>query len=58
MWQTKAAHLEDQLKQLGAGEMVPQTVPQPPGLPQTNETGPRRLLDQLRLWLADRVRDG
>ena len=52
MWQTRAVHLEDQLKQLSAGEIVPQTVPDPPGSPQTNETGPRGLWDRVRRWLA------
>jgi hypothetical protein len=51
MWQTRAAHLEDQLKQLSAGEPVSQTVPEPPGSTQTNETGPRGLLDRVRRWL-------
>jgi hypothetical protein len=52
MWQTRAAHLEDQLKQLSAGEPVPQTVPEPPGSPRSDETGPRGLLDRLRHWLS------
>jgi len=52
MWQTRAAHLEDQLKQLSAGEVVPQTVPKPPGSPQTHESGPRGLLDRVRRWIA------
>ncbi len=52
MWQTRAAHLEDQLKQLTAGEAPPETVPEPPGSPQTNETGTRGLLDRLHRWLS------
>lgn len=52
MWQTRAVHLEDQLKQLAPGETMPQTVPEPPGSPRSDETGPRGLLDQLRRWLA------
>ena len=51
MWETRAAHLEDQLKQLAPGEIVPQTVPEPPGSTETSDTGPRGLLAWLRrLW--------
>jgi hypothetical protein len=47
MWQTRAAHLEDQLKQLSAGEIVPE----PPGSTETNATGPRGVWHRLRrLW--------
>lgn len=52
MWQTRAAHLEDRLKQLAPGEIVSQTVPEPPGSPRSDEAGPRGLLDLLRRWLA------
>ncbi len=50
MWQTRAAHLEDRLKQLTAGVTPSETVPEPPGSPKTNETGPRGLLDRLLRW--------
>ncbi len=52
MWQTRAAHLEDQLKQLSAGEIVPDTASEPPGSPEMNESGPRWLLDRVRRWLS------
>jgi hypothetical protein len=52
MWQTRAAHLEDQLKQLTAGETPPGTAPEPPGSTETNETGPRGVLDRVRRWLS------
>ncbi len=50
MWQTRAAHLEDRLKQLTAGVTPSETVPEPPGSPETNDTGPRGLLDRLLRW--------
>ncbi len=52
MWQTRAAHLEDRLKQLTVGEPVSQTVPEPPGSTESNEIGPRGLWDRLRRWLS------
>ena len=51
MWQFRARQLEDQLKQLAAGEIVPQMVPEPPGSTETSGTGLRGLLDRVRrLW--------
>ncbi len=52
MWQFRARQLEDQLKQLSAGEIVPDTVPEPPRSPETNETGPRGAWHRLRRWLS------
>jgi hypothetical protein len=48
MWQTRAAHLEDRLKQLTAGETSPGTVPEPPGSPQTSEAGLLGFWDRVR----------
>ncbi len=42
LWQTRAAHLEDRLKQLTAGE----TVPEPPGSTETSNQG----LQGLKAW--------
>jgi len=39
MWQTRAAHLENELTHLTAGETPPQTVPEPPGSTEMNDTG-------------------
>ncbi len=47
MWQTRAAHLEDQLKQLAPGEIVPETTPEPPE--STEMSG--SVLQGLRTWL-------
>lgn len=52
MWQTRAAHLEDRLKQLTAGETPRGAVPEPPGSPQTHDTGPRGLWHKLRRRLG------
>lgn len=52
MWQTRAAHLEDRLKQLSAGEIVAQTAPESPGSPESDETSPRGLLAWLRRLLG------
>ncbi len=53
MWQFRAHQLEERLKQLSAGEIVPQTAPGPPGLPQTSDTGLRGLWARVRrLWSA------
>ncbi|MDQ3541017.1 MAG: helix-turn-helix domain-containing protein [Chloroflexota bacterium] len=52
MWQFRAHHLENELKQLAAGEIVPRTTSEPPGSSRSDETGPRGVLDQLRRWLA------
>jgi len=52
MWQFRARQLEDQLKQLTAGEPVPQTVPEAPRSPESNETGPRGLLARVRRWIG------
>jgi hypothetical protein len=46
MWQFRARQLEDQLKQLSAGETPPTTSSEAPGSPQTNDTG----LQGLRAW--------
>jgi hypothetical protein len=48
-------HLEDQLKQLTAGETPPTTSSEAPGSPQTNATGPPGLWDRVRRWI---VREG
>jgi hypothetical protein len=51
-WQIRARQAEDQLKQLTAGEIVPDTAQEAPGSPETNETGPRGVWDRLRRWIA------
>ncbi len=55
MWQTRAAHLEHELKQLTAGETEPEQAPQAPTFspesPQTSETEPHGFWARLRrLW--------
>ncbi len=50
MWQTRAAHLENQLKQLTAGELVPDVPQEAPGSPERDETTPRRVLAWVRRW--------
>jgi hypothetical protein len=55
MWQIRARQAEDRLEALTAGEIVPDTVPEPPGSPRTNETGPRGLWGRVRRWI---VREG
>ncbi len=47
LWQTRAAHLEDQLKQLPAGETPLTTSSEAPGSPRSN--------DQLLQGLQDMV---
>ncbi len=49
-WQIRARQAEDQLKQLTAGETMPDTAQEAPGSPRTNDTGPRGLWDRLRAW--------
>jgi excisionase family DNA binding protein len=49
-WQIRARQAEDRLEALTAGEIVPETLPEPPGSPRTNDTGPRGLWDRLRAW--------
>jgi excisionase family DNA binding protein len=50
MWQTRAAHLENELKQLTAGETQPQAEPEPatvsPGSPESDRTEP----SGIRAW--------
>ncbi len=38
------------IEALTAGETPPETVAEPPGSPETNEPGPRGVLDRLRRW--------
>jgi len=52
MWQFRARQLEDQLKQLAAGEPVSQTVPEAPRSPRSDDTGLRGLLDRVRRWVG------
>jgi hypothetical protein len=52
MWQFRARQLEDQLKQLSAGEIVHQTIPEPPRSPETNDTGLRGAWHRLRRRLG------
>ena len=44
MWQTRAAHLENELKQLTAGNVAPETSPEAGESPQTNEPAPTGVL--------------
>jgi hypothetical protein len=46
MWQTRAAHLEDQLKQLTAGETPPTTSAEAPESPRSDD----QPLQGLRTW--------
>ena len=48
MWQTRAAHLENQLKQLTAGNVAPETSPEAVESPQTNEAEPHGFWDRVR----------
>jgi len=48
MWQTRAVHLEDQLKQLTAGEIVPETASEAIGASPANETEPQGFWDRVR----------
>jgi septal ring factor EnvC (AmiA/AmiB activator) len=41
-----------QLRAIGTGETSPEPASEPPGAPQTNETGPRGVWDRLREWLG------
>ncbi len=49
-WQVRALRAEEQLQALTAGETPPETVPERPGSPQTDEPGPRGVLDRLLRW--------
>jgi hypothetical protein len=40
------------IEALTTGETPRETVPEPPGAPQTNETDPRVVWDRLRRWLS------
>jgi len=40
------------IEALSAGEPVSQTAPEPPGSPESNETGPRGLLGRVLRWLG------
>jgi len=48
MWQTRAAHLENQLKQLSAGESEPETPSEAGGSSQTSDTEPHGFWDRVR----------
>ncbi len=50
MWQMRARQFEERLQALTAGGTPPETVPEPPGSPQTNDTGPRGLWAMVRRW--------
>jgi hypothetical protein len=50
MWQTRAAHLEGQLKQLGTGETRPDTSSEAPGSPKSDDQSSQGLRT-LRAWL-------
>ena len=51
MWQTRAAHLENQLKQLTAGNVAPENATEATESPQTNEPAPTGVLAWWRrLW--------
>ena len=48
MWQTRAAHLENQLKQLSAGNVAPENAPEAGGSSQTNESEPHGFWTRVR----------
>ena len=50
MWQTRAAHLEDQLKQLPSGKIPPSPSSEAPGSPRSDDQ-PSQGLRTLRAWL-------
>lgn len=51
MWQTRAAHLENQLKQLTAGNVMPENAPEGVESPQANDPAPTGVLAWWkRLW--------
>jgi len=55
MWQTRAAHLENQLKQLTAGNVAPESAPEAGESPQTSETEPHGFWERVRrLWSGER----
>lgn len=45
-------HAVEQRPVLPSGEPVSQTVPEPPGSTETNDTGPRGRWERLRRWLS------
>ncbi len=49
-WQIRARQAEDRLEALTAGEIVPATVPEPPGSSERDETGLRGVWGRLREW--------
>jgi len=56
MWQTRAAHLENQLKQLTAGDVAPETAPEAGESPQTSETKPQGFWDRVRrFWSGEGI---
>ena len=48
MWQTRAAHLENQVKQLTAGNVAPEAAPEAGESPQANESEPQGVWDRVR----------
>ena len=51
MWQTRAAHLENELKQLTAGNVTPGNAPEAPESPQESDPAPTGVLAWWkRLW--------
>jgi hypothetical protein len=54
MWQTRAAHLEQRLLAIEAGtsspETPPETAPEAPGPPETNESAPTGIWAWWRRW--------
>ena len=48
MWQTRAAHLENELKQLTAGNVASETSPESVESSQANETEPHGVWDRVR----------
>jgi hypothetical protein len=51
-WQIRARQAEDRLEALTTGEMPREPVPEPPGSPTTNDTGPQGLWDRVRRWMG------
>jgi len=53
LWQERAAHLENQLKQLTAGDVAPETAPEAVASPRSDEGTPTGVLAWWkRLWGA------
>lgn len=51
IWQVRARQAEEQLKQLTAGDVAPDTPPEAPGSPQTNDPAPTGIRAWVkRLW--------